>query len=146
MPWPWQRRFEAKLQTKVVWPDGWLCKFAMKNRAIEFTGRQILNFKIIHKCFMYIYSGFGKLCPPRVACKRLVAMNMPLNDDGTVEFKPTLFAVVRTCLNIKMEGALDAANEELRKIKIDFNNISKKSFLEKIWNYWKIRFSYKKEK
>ena len=31
--------------------------------------------------------GFGKLCPPRVACKRLVAMNMPLNDDGTVEFK-----------------------------------------------------------
>ena len=62
-------------------------------------------------------------------------MNMPLNDDGTVEFKPTLFAVVRTCLNIKMEGALDAANEELRKIKIDFNNILKKSFLEKIWNY-----------
>jgi voltage-dependent calcium channel L type alpha-1D len=58
--------------------------------------------------------GFGKLCPPRVACKRLVAMNMPLNDDGTVEFKPTLFALVRTCLNIKMEGALDDANEELR--------------------------------
>ena len=23
----------------------------------------------------------------------LVAMNMPLNDDGTVEFKPTLFAL-----------------------------------------------------
>jgi voltage-dependent calcium channel L type alpha-1D len=59
--------------------------------------------------------GFGKLCPPRVACKRLVAMNMPLNDDGTVEFKPTLFALVRTCLNIKMEGALDDANEDLRR-------------------------------
>ena len=58
--------------------------------------------------------GFGKLCPPRVACKRLVAMNMPLNDDGTVEFKPTLFALVRTALNIKMEGALDEANDDLR--------------------------------
>lgn len=26
--------------------------------------------------------GFGKLCPHRVACKRLVSMNMPLNSDG----------------------------------------------------------------
>lgn len=39
---------------------------------------------------------------------------MPLNDDGTVEFKPTLFALVRTALNIKMEGALDEANDDLR--------------------------------
>ena len=49
-------------------------------------------------------------------------MNMPLNDDGTVEFKPTLFALVRTCLNIKMEGSLDAANEELREISFWYNN------------------------
>ena len=27
--------------------------------------------------------GFGKLCPHRVACKRLVSMNMRLNADGT---------------------------------------------------------------
>ena len=46
---------------------------------------------------------------------RLVAMDMPLNDDGTVEFKPTLFALVRTSLNIKMEGGLDEANEDLRQ-------------------------------
>ena len=45
-------------------------------------------------------------------------MNMPLNDDGTVEFKPTLFALVRTSLNIKMEGALDEANEDLRNFSI----------------------------
>ena len=45
-------------------------------------------------------------------------MNMPLNDDGSVEFKPTLFALVRTSLNIKMEGALDAANEELRNFSL----------------------------
>uniref|UniRef100_Q13936-26 Isoform 26 of Voltage-dependent L-type calcium channel subunit alpha-1C n=1 Tax=Homo sapiens TaxID=9606 RepID=Q13936-26 len=42
--------------------------------------------------------GFGKLCPHRVACKRLVSMNMPLNSDGTVMFNATLFALVRTAL------------------------------------------------
>ncbi|KAK7883925.1 hypothetical protein WMY93_027048 [Mugilogobius chulae] len=60
--------------------------------------------------------GFGKLCPHRVACKRLVAMNMPLNSDGTVMFNATLFALVRTALKIKTEGNLDEANEELRAV------------------------------
>ncbi|XP_041429085.1 voltage-dependent L-type calcium channel subunit alpha-1D isoform X2 [Xenopus laevis] len=60
--------------------------------------------------------GFGKLCPHRVACKRLVAMNMPLNADGTVTFNATLFALVRTSLKIKTEGNLDTANEELRAV------------------------------
>nr|XP_042701761.1 LOW QUALITY PROTEIN: voltage-dependent L-type calcium channel subunit alpha-1F [Chrysemys picta bellii] len=60
--------------------------------------------------------GFGKLCPHRVACKRLVAMNMPLNADGTVTFNATLFALVRTSLKIKTEGNLDQANKELRAV------------------------------
>uniref|UniRef100_A0A674E4H7 Voltage-dependent L-type calcium channel subunit alpha n=1 Tax=Salmo trutta TaxID=8032 RepID=A0A674E4H7_SALTR len=69
--------------------------------------------------------GFGKLCPHRVACKRLVAMNMPLNSDGTVMFNATLFALVRTALKIKTEGEhwdvgflgnLEQANEELRAV------------------------------
>ncbi|XP_078677512.1 voltage-dependent L-type calcium channel subunit alpha-1D-like isoform X34 [Branchiostoma floridae x Branchiostoma belcheri] len=60
--------------------------------------------------------GFGKLCPHRVACKRLVSMNMPLNSDGTVMFNATLFALVRTGLKIKTEGNIDQANEELRAI------------------------------
>ncbi|XP_033482969.1 calcium channel, voltage-dependent, L type, alpha 1D subunit, a isoform X2 [Epinephelus fuscoguttatus] len=60
--------------------------------------------------------GFGKLCPHRVACKRLVAMNMPLNSDGTVMFNATLFALVRTALKIKTEGNLEQANEELRAV------------------------------
>ncbi|XP_055645910.1 voltage-dependent L-type calcium channel subunit alpha-1F-like isoform X4 [Falco peregrinus] len=60
--------------------------------------------------------GFGKLCPHRVACKRLVAMNMPLNSDGTVTFNATLFALVRTSLKIKTEGNLDVANKELRAV------------------------------
>ena len=60
--------------------------------------------------------GFGKLCPHRVACKRLVAMNMPLKADGTVEFRATLFAVIRTSLKIKMDGPIDQCNLELREI------------------------------
>uniref|UniRef100_UPI00398E59A7 calcium channel, voltage-dependent, L type, alpha 1F subunit isoform X2 n=1 Tax=Pristiophorus japonicus TaxID=55135 RepID=UPI00398E59A7 len=60
--------------------------------------------------------GFGKLCPHRVACKRLVAMNMPLNSDGTVSFNATLFALVRTALKIKTEGSLEQANVELRAV------------------------------
>nr|XP_033774311.1 voltage-dependent L-type calcium channel subunit alpha-1S isoform X1 [Geotrypetes seraphini] len=60
--------------------------------------------------------GFGKFCPHRVACKRLVNMNMPLNSDGTVTFNATLFALVRTALKIKTEGNFEQANEELRAI------------------------------
>nr|AZP54645.1 voltage-dependent calcium channel type D subunit alpha-1 [Tetranychus cinnabarinus]QNJ46268.1 voltage-dependent calcium channel type l subunit alpha-1 [Tetranychus cinnabarinus] len=60
--------------------------------------------------------GFGKLCPHRIACKKLVSMNMPLNSDGTVMFNATLFALVRTNLKIKTDGNIDEANEELRAI------------------------------
>ncbi|XP_020894868.2 voltage-dependent L-type calcium channel subunit alpha-1D, partial [Exaiptasia diaphana] len=63
--------------------------------------------------------GFGKFCPHREACKRLVSMNMPLNRDGTVNFNATLFGLVRTSLNIKRpegKGSLEKANEEMRAI------------------------------
>lgn len=60
--------------------------------------------------------GFGKFCPHRVACKRLVCMNMPLNNDGTVMFNATLFAIVRTSLHIKTDGNIDECNEQLRVI------------------------------
>ncbi|OAF71883.1 Voltage-dependent L-type calcium channel subunit alpha-1S [Intoshia linei] len=60
--------------------------------------------------------GFGSLCPHRLACKRLVSMNMPLNSDGTVMFNATLFALIRTALNIKSEGCIQDCNEELRAI------------------------------
>ncbi|XP_051949884.1 voltage-dependent L-type calcium channel subunit alpha-1D [Xyrauchen texanus] len=60
--------------------------------------------------------GFGKLCPHRVACKRLVAMNVPLYPDGTVSFNATLFALVRTSLKIKTDGPIDQQNEELKAI------------------------------
>ena len=40
-------------------------------------------------------------------------MNMPLNADGSVNFNATLFALVRTSLNILTEGNIDEANDEL---------------------------------
>ncbi|KAL2104069.1 hypothetical protein ACEWY4_000937 [Coilia grayii] len=60
--------------------------------------------------------GFGKFCPHRAACRRLIGMNMPMNSDGTVTFNATLFALVRTALHIKTEGNFEQANEELRAI------------------------------
>jgi hypothetical protein len=49
--------------------------------------------------------------------QKLVAMNMPLKPDGTVTFTATLFAVIRTSLRIKMDGAcIDTCNRELKVI------------------------------
>ncbi|ODM86917.1 Voltage-dependent calcium channel type D subunit alpha-1, partial [Orchesella cincta] len=59
--------------------------------------------------------GFGRLCPRRRACKRLVAMNMPMNPDGTVNFNATIFALVRTGLQVKTEGNIMEADAELRR-------------------------------
>uniref|UniRef100_A0A673ZNN3 Voltage-dependent N-type calcium channel subunit alpha n=1 Tax=Salmo trutta TaxID=8032 RepID=A0A673ZNN3_SALTR len=49
--------------------------------------------------------GLGKNCPPRVAYKRLVKMNMPIADDNTVHFTSTLMALIRTALEIKLSSA-----------------------------------------
>lgn len=63
--------------------------------------------------------GFGKCCPHREACKRLVSMNMMMNNDGTVDFHATLFALVRTSLSIKksdIKSNTAKENAELRSI------------------------------
>ena len=63
--------------------------------------------------------GFGKCCPHREACKRLVSMNMMMNNDGTVDFHATMFALVRTSLNIKkpdVKSNTAKENAELRSI------------------------------
>uniref|UniRef100_A0A8C1L9L8 Voltage-dependent N-type calcium channel subunit alpha n=1 Tax=Cyprinus carpio TaxID=7962 RepID=A0A8C1L9L8_CYPCA len=46
--------------------------------------------------------GLGKKCPPRIAYKRLVRMNMPIAEDSTVHFTSTLMALIRTALEIKL--------------------------------------------
>ncbi|XP_035510971.1 voltage-dependent P/Q-type calcium channel subunit alpha-1A [Morone saxatilis] len=65
--------------------------------------------------------GLGKKCPHRVACKRLLRMDLPVADDNTVHFNSTLMALIRTALDIKIakgaEGGVDKhqMDAELRK-------------------------------
>lgn len=60
--------------------------------------------------------GFGNKCPDLLAYKRLVRMNMPIDDEGRVHFTTTLFALVRVNLNIFMRpmDEMDQADQELR--------------------------------
>lgn len=46
--------------------------------------------------------GFGNKCPNRLAYKKLIRMNMPVDDDGKVNFTTTLFALIRENLSVKM--------------------------------------------
>nr|XP_033477259.1 voltage-dependent R-type calcium channel subunit alpha-1E isoform X3 [Epinephelus lanceolatus] len=55
--------------------------------------------------------GFGKNCPHRVACKRLVLMNMPVDDDMSVHFTSTLMALIRTALEIKIARGGEDRNQ-----------------------------------
>mgnify|MGYP000897737960 CR=1 FL=1 len=46
--------------------------------------------------------GFGNKCPNRFAYKKLIRMNMPVDEEGKVQFTSTLFALIRENLCIKM--------------------------------------------
>ncbi|XP_032939644.1 LOW QUALITY PROTEIN: voltage-dependent P/Q-type calcium channel subunit alpha-1A [Catharus ustulatus] len=62
--------------------------------------------------------GLGASCPPRVAYKRLLRMDLPVADDNTVHFNSTLMALIRTALDIKIaKGGADKQqmDAELRK-------------------------------
>ena len=55
--------------------------------------------------------GFGSKCPDRLAFKKLIRMNQPIDDDGTVHFTTTLFVLIRevasapkSCIRSKSEG------------------------------------------
>ncbi|XP_055550027.1 voltage-dependent calcium channel type A subunit alpha-1-like isoform X7 [Wyeomyia smithii] len=61
--------------------------------------------------------GFGNKCPNRLAYKKLIRMNMPVDEEGRVSFTTTLFALIRENLSIKMRPAeeMDQADSELRQ-------------------------------
>lgn len=61
--------------------------------------------------------GFGKKCPYRLAYRKLIRMNMPVADDGSVHFTTTLFALIRESLSIKTGPGeeMDRKDEELRE-------------------------------
>lgn len=46
--------------------------------------------------------GFGAKCPKILAYRRLIRMNMPVDDEGNVHFTTTLFALIRESLGIKV--------------------------------------------
>ena len=60
--------------------------------------------------------GFGKKCPDKMAYKRLIRMNMPINKKGRVSFTTTLFALIRDNLkiNVRESAEMDQADLELR--------------------------------
>uniref|UniRef100_A0AAR2J7E3 Calcium channel, voltage-dependent, R type, alpha 1E subunit a n=1 Tax=Pygocentrus nattereri TaxID=42514 RepID=A0AAR2J7E3_PYGNA len=75
--------------------------------------------------------GFGKNCPYRVACKRLILMNMPVDEEMTVHFTSTLMALIRTALEIKIaRGGEDRGQMDIelqKEISIIWPHLSQKS-------------------
>ncbi|XP_057696571.1 voltage-dependent R-type calcium channel subunit alpha-1E [Corythoichthys intestinalis] len=55
--------------------------------------------------------GLGKKCPSKVAYKRLILMNMPVDEDMSVHFTSTLMALIRTALEVKIAGGGEDRNQ-----------------------------------
>jgi len=66
--------------------------------------------------------GLGTKCPKVVAYKRLIRMNMTLHPDNTVDFTATLFALVRTALDIMTE-----------KNNLQSNDMEMREMLKRVW-------------
>lgn len=74
----------------------WMCFFVSSSGKIHYT-KMYEMLKNIDPPL-----GFGNKCPNRVAYKKLIRMNMPMDDDMRVGFTTTLFALIRENLAIKM--------------------------------------------
>uniref|UniRef100_A0A8C1PX73 Calcium voltage-gated channel subunit alpha1 E n=1 Tax=Cyprinus carpio TaxID=7962 RepID=A0A8C1PX73_CYPCA len=92
-----------------------------------------LHYKEMYKVVRTISPplGFGKNCPYRVACKRLVLMNMPVDEDMSVHFTSTLMALIRTALDIKIaRGGEDRGQMDIelqKEISVIWPHLSQKS-------------------
>uniref|UniRef100_A0A671YKP7 Calcium voltage-gated channel subunit alpha1 E n=1 Tax=Sparus aurata TaxID=8175 RepID=A0A671YKP7_SPAAU len=75
--------------------------------------------------------GLGKKCPSKLAYKRLVLMNMPVDEDMAVHFSSTLMALIRTALEIKIaRGGEDRNQMDLdlqKEISVIWPHLSQKS-------------------
>ncbi|XP_058640818.1 probable voltage-dependent R-type calcium channel subunit alpha-1E isoform X6 [Onychostoma macrolepis] len=75
--------------------------------------------------------GLGKKCPSKVAYKRLVLMNMPVDEDMSVHFTSTLMALIRTALDIKIaRGGEDRGQMDIelqKEISVIWPHLSQKS-------------------
>uniref|UniRef100_A0A8C9TBW9 Calcium voltage-gated channel subunit alpha1 E n=1 Tax=Scleropages formosus TaxID=113540 RepID=A0A8C9TBW9_SCLFO len=89
-----------------------------------------LHYKDMYKVVRTISPplGFGKNCPYRVACKRLVLMNMPVDEEMSVHFTSTLMALIRTALEIKIARGMSQMDIELQKeISVIWPHLSQKT-------------------
>lgn len=95
--------------------------------------------------------GFGNKCPNRLAYKKLIRMNMPVDDDGKVNFTTTLFALIRENLSIKVRSGKFIFITKC--LKMLFNMITCDSTfgmyilnimegLEEWRHYWHVSWSY----
>lgn len=64
-----------------------------------------MNYKDVYRLLLNMEPpvGFGRKCPKMLAYRRLIRMNMPVDDQGNVNFTTTLFALIRESLTIKMK-------------------------------------------
>uniref|UniRef100_A0A8C9T2E7 Calcium voltage-gated channel subunit alpha1 E n=1 Tax=Scleropages formosus TaxID=113540 RepID=A0A8C9T2E7_SCLFO len=92
-----------------------------------------LHYKDMYKVVRTISPplGFGKNCPYRVACKRLVLMNMPVDEEMSVHFTSTLMALIRTALEIKIaRGGEDRGQMDIelqKEISVIWPHLSQKT-------------------
>ncbi|XP_062407950.1 voltage-dependent R-type calcium channel subunit alpha-1E-like [Sardina pilchardus] len=75
--------------------------------------------------------GLGKKCPAKVAYKRLVLMNMPVDEDMTVHFTSCLMSLIRTALEVKIarggEDRVQLDTELQKEISIIWPHLSQKT-------------------
>ncbi|KAM4629755.1 LOW QUALITY PROTEIN: voltage-dependent R-type calcium channel subunit alpha-1E [Polymixia lowei] len=75
--------------------------------------------------------GLGKKCPSKLAYKRLVLMNMPVDEGMTVHFTSTLMALIRTALEVKIaRGGEDRGQMDIdlqKEISIIWPHLSQKT-------------------
>ncbi|KAI5610402.1 voltage-dependent R-type calcium channel subunit alpha-1E isoform X6, partial [Silurus asotus] len=81
--------------------------------------------------FMSPPLGLGKKCPSKVAYKRLVLMNMPVDAEMTVHFTSTLMSLIRTALEIKIaRGGEDRGQMDIelqKEISVIWPHLSQKT-------------------
>ncbi|KAM6963143.1 voltage-dependent R-type calcium channel subunit alpha-1E [Aplochiton taeniatus] len=75
--------------------------------------------------------GLGRKCPSKLAYKRLVLMNMPVDEEMSVHFTSTLMALIRTALEVKIaRGGEDRGQMDVdlqKEISVIWPHLSQKS-------------------
>ena len=79
--------------------------------------------------------GFGKKCPKKLAYKRFVRLNIPLDNDKAINFTTVLFGLIRESLKIKVLNFDEIGNEKLYELELEKYNDELRSIIKKIWPF-----------